>query len=258
MHNDDHLREELRATLGAIGAPRVNVHSILNRETRAETRLRPRMRAGYAVLAAALALAFLPIMHADALLAAVGSNVTAFLRVIGAPSGPPVPRTLMTRLQAASHPTDFASAASAVPFTLVAPAGLPQDARLVGMRLSTPGEWSAKTKRWSLGSKMVRWTYTRPDGRTFALTAQRYDPHARYFAYIWKTAEGAPAPKGAVKVVRYDRFSWRVGNAVMGATADGIDAAEIARIRRAMHGIPIPGIRTAGPHGGRRLQIVTH
>ncbi len=261
MLNDDILGSNVRAALTSQPAPPADLQAIMQREPRTAQTSPMRRRLGALAAAAVLAVVVLPLVHPQALLAAVSSDVRIVLRALHLPAGPPVSTAVLSRIRTGTHATTVAEASREVPFKLVPPAGLPAGARQSTMYLMHPGTWSAKTHQWSVGAPLVLWKFTRSNGTTFRLQAAKYDPHGRYFAYMWQTVEDAHGNvvtvKGHPELIRHEAFFWRNGDQVMSAfTGDGIKREEIAAIRRAMSGTAIPTVRTKGPQGGRRLMLV--
>jgi len=147
---------------------------------------------------------------------------------------PPAPASVESAMR--SQAGTLAAAEARVAFTIVPPAGLPQD--VVSERIVTvpTGVYSNIAHRWSVGAPAVYFIYKRASGREFTLLADRFDPR-----------EGAPSKRifDADERKWHDRFSWRNGDQIMSAVAgDGFGAAEIERIRAAMHGALVTGFDT--------------
>ncbi|MFN2448799.1 MAG: hypothetical protein ABR508_03260 [Candidatus Baltobacteraceae bacterium] len=88
----------------------------------------------------------------------------------------------------------------------------------------------------------VTFAYVRQDGRRFALIAHRYSPASGPVPRYIYDADAAPHFKrGVLQLVKHQSFIWRNDNQVTRAVAsEDISAAEIQRIRAAMHGTPLP------------------
>ncbi|MGB6984587.1 MAG: hypothetical protein WBD74_01285 [Candidatus Aquilonibacter sp.] len=129
-----------------------------------------------------------------------------------------------------------------VRFAIVAPAGLPADAGSPTIAVAPTGVYSRATRTWRVGPAIAMFWYKRNDGRTFGLSAApastQTSPPSKY------TFEDRGVDKaGNPILVKHQRFVWRNGDQIMTAIADdGLTAAEIATIRTAMHGVPIPGV----------------
>jgi hypothetical protein len=245
VSDDTSIAREVRAALIKETVPPVNLQAIHARPQAATVvnvrrPVYPRLIAAAAVLV--LAIVFVP--HAGTALAAAVRNVVAWV-------APPKP--LVKKLMHETKTVQTLAAAQAqVPFTIVAPAGLPDDARQTGIDAGPSGTWSSKTKSWTLGNGYAEFNYRRADGRVFRLHAERYDPRTVQSAYMWngdvRDASGKPQ--------RYDRFVWRNGDQMMAAVADGLTDVEIAHIREAMRGVPLPTVKDKGPHGGPRVYVI--
>jgi hypothetical protein len=136
----------------------------------------------------------------------------------------------------------LSEAQARVDFTLVAPAGVPSDASGPTIAVSPTGMYSRTTRTWSVGPAIARFAYKRSDGRTFSLSAEpasmQTSPPSKYM-FEDRGVDKAGNPI----LVKHDRFVWRNGDQIMTAIAgDGITPAEIATIRSAMHGTPVPGV----------------
>jgi hypothetical protein len=194
----------------------------------------------YRALAAAAAAAAIVLVAprvAPALTDAIEAQIQAILHWTPPPPAPPAVWSAMRPRTAT-----LAQAQSRVSFTIVAPEGLPKDAVSERIVTKAPGVYSKTTRSWSLGSPAVVFLYRRAGGRSFMLTADRYDPRSGPPSkYLFVDLDRAQ--NGHEVVLRRDVFTWRNGDQVMDAHVDeGISAPEIAAIRTAMHGTIVSGV----------------
>lgn len=240
MFSEPRISLALEAVMNTIEAPPVPLASI--RERAEGVVPAPVRRAAPLALPAAAAvvvmlLAIAVPLAGSGFVQSVEAQIEALLRWKPPPPAPPAVWSAMRQV-----PVTLAQARARVSFTLVPPAGIPRDVLSRLIYAAPPGVYSKKTHRWSVGAPIVTFVYRRAGGRLFSVGAGRFDP-----------AEGPPSKyrfedmdrsaNGREVILRRDVFTWRNGNQAMTATTgEGIDAAEIAAIRRAMHGVTIPGV----------------
>ncbi len=238
MFDDAVLRSRVIASIGAIAPPPVPLAQIQRRiasddapAPRAGTK---RWRPALVAAAAAVAICAAVPLVAPGVVQSVEERVAEILQWTPPPVPPPA--SLMAQLR--SSPVTLEAARARVPFALVAPAGLPADVASSSIRIAPTAVYVKATRTWRLGSPALHFDYRRSGGRTFSLTVDRFDPQTGpegRFMYedTGKVRDGMPV------LIRYERFAWRNGDQVTTAIADGIDAGEIARIRRAMNGVAL-------------------
>lgn len=244
MFTDATIAQMFKSMLSGIDVPPAPLSAIANRTAQVNAAPKRRSRLPLTVAAATAALLVLVTLPrlAPGLTQTVEQQVRALLRWT---PPPPAPKSVWS----AMRPLDetLATAQSHVSFTISPPAGLPRD--VVSEKVSTiaAGVYTKATHSWSVGSRVVTFTYRRADGRSFMLTARRFDsregPPSKYiFNADERDAHGLP--------VRHDVFTWRNGDQAMSAIAgEGVSAAEIAAIREAMHGVSIRGVWAPGSGG---------
>lgn len=237
MLRDAQISAGLRAMLDRIEVPPVALDAIHKRSAGMPRRERRRGGFSFALTAAAavLAVVALPTV-APGLTQSLEARIEAILRW---KPPPPAPAAVESAMR--SHTGTLAQAQARVNFAIVAPAGLPKDVVSETVTTVPTGVYSRITRSWSVGSPAVWFVYGRRGGSSFTLLADRFDPR-----------EGPPSKyvfldkgerNGHEVLERYDTFTWRNGDQVMSAASGkGLSAAEIGRIRAAMHGIPIPGV----------------
>ncbi len=134
-------------------------------------------------------------------------------------------------------------------FSLIAPVGLPAGALLVRIEITSIGTYDESTHAWRTGPKEVVFRYRRMDGRTFDITAQRYDGRALPGRYIFE--DRGPDAGGNPTLAKHERFAWRNGDQMTGSTAgSAISKEEILSMIRSMNGTPLtlpwPSSQTGG------------
>ena len=241
MYADSRIRSGLESMLHHIEVPPVPLLNIQQRMLRPRA-ITPRSTGSYVRTAAAAAIAAiavsLPIV-APSVVQSVRERIAAILQWTPPPVQPP--RWLTSSFT--QQRTTLAGAQTMVPFRIVPPAGLPRDVTSSTIQTSSTGLYVKATRSWQKGTPAVFFNYQRSQGRSFALLADRFDPQegppGKYmFLDTGKVRDGIPV------VIPFQKFTWRNGNQVMSAIADGISADEIAAIRTAMHGIVIPPAQT--------------
>ncbi len=159
----------------------------------------------------------------------------------------------------------FAQARLQADFALVAPAGLPPD--IAGLRIfSAPlAVWSQAKQAWSIGGRQITFRYTRRNGKSFDLTADRFSPRSGPVPRFMYEADVPNARHGEHPDVQqlldrivahpYEHFVWRNGSQELAATvSDALSADEIVRIRTAMNGIELPSYSGKRPGAERTVR----
>jgi hypothetical protein len=166
----------------------------------------------------------------------VVASYAAAYKVMGWAPPPAPPRSLEASL--ASRRLSLAAAQSKEPFTIVVPSGIPADATLSSIHTMPALVYDKTAHRWSKGTPAIDFRYKRSGRRQFELMAEEDDPRlGPTHRYIY---EARDLPGGKVELIKHERFQWRNGRQLMTAIEDdGIGAAEIQTIRRAMHGEPL-------------------
>lgn len=245
------LRNEVSAFVERVDVPEPNVAAIQAR-MRAQSELRkPATLRRLAPLAAAAAVVAVllgnPVLTRG-MVQTIEMRVAQILHWTPPPAAP-------QRVLANAHPqtVTLAQARSLVPFALREPAGLPEvtSAKIV---VETTPIYSRSAKRWESGTPAVIFSYVRPNGSKFELTAWKMDPGnvpSRYmFEETGTRADGMPILK------RHERYVWRNGDQMMTAIAgDGVTASEIAAIRAAMDGTPVATVWPPKAHDRVRLLV---
>jgi len=239
MFTDARIGTGLEAMFRGIDAPPVPLPEIQRKIAQPQRVSRHLSR--YLIPAAAAALA---------LVAAVPAISPAFVQSLEArirallPSHPP-PRSVTSAMR--TQTARLATAQSRVPFTIVSPAGLPNDVTSATISTTPTAVYSKATRSWRVGSPDVQFTYQRSGGRSFFLIADRFDPQVCLPGkYIFE--KDGTAPDGHSILTKREHFAWRNGNQLMEATEDeDISAPEIEAIRIAMHGIALPPRPTLTP-----------
>lgn len=257
---DEHtLRAELRACLSTQIVPALDLDGIYTKRAKLAQPARTQWtRRRFAAAAALVVAALLCMPQARAV---VADRLTEALHAMGIETGPPVPRSIVTALQTQTHAATFEEAAKDVDFGLTAPRGVPSDARLARIIVAPVAQREDRQNaRWEVGPHFVTFDYTRANGTSFSLDASRYDPAATLSAYLWKPAEDqkgdAVIQNGRVQSTRNTWLHWRNGDQLMSAVAnDALTESEALAIQNAMHGTPLPGVKTTKPHAGRVLRI---
>lgn len=252
MFTDARIRSGLDDMMRSIPAPPVPmraVDALLERPP-----VHQRTASGYSRFALATAaiiallLVALPSL-APAFVQSLEARYRAALQALGGSAPPPVPQRVLSKLTAQS--ADLTSAQSRVGFRLVPPAGLPADVSTARIRTVPAGVYSVKAHAWQAGPMEVHFSYRRSGGRAFMLIAEPYDPHGEMPGrYMFEATD--TLKNGRPVLLKHEHFAWRNGNQMMSATeGNGLSAAEIGSIRRAMHGVPLR-LRAlhAAPSGG--------
>jgi hypothetical protein len=252
MFTEARIAAGLDAMLSQIDAPPAPLMQIRERAGRkpSVSRRRGHILWPATAVAAALVLVLVAPGVAPGFVQSVEGQIEALLRW---KPPPPAPKSVWSAMR--PIPVTLAEAQAHVPFRIVPPRGLPRDVRGQKIYAGSPGVFSAGTHSWSLGAPFVSFVYRRAGGRSFSLMATRY------------TAGGEPPSKymfedmdrkthGRELILRRDKFTWRNGDQVMTAIADGgIEAAEIVAIRSAMGGTEIPGVYRPPQRGGTVTQV---
>lgn len=223
------LREGVHAVIDAIDVPPAPIGAILERGV-AVRNPRPFARGLAIGIAACLALAIIVAPSISWSYAqSIASRVAAILHWTPPPSAP---RALLSTMHV--HDVSFARARAMVAFHLVAPVGLPRDARLSSILVIPTAHYSAKTKTWNRSANAVVFNYARRSGRTLHLMASAYSPMHAASKYMF--VQVGAKPDGMPILRRFEQFAWRNGDQAITTMDDGISAGEIARIRDAMRG----------------------
>jgi hypothetical protein len=236
MLSDSAIRGAFAAMVDSIEAPPVPMAAIDRCRALPGPRSEARFLRPAIAVAAALAIAASLPAVAPGLVQSAEQRIAQILGWTPPKVGPT--SSLMSQLR--RTPATLASARARVPFTLVAPTGLPGDAALASISIARSGIYTKATHTWSVGSNYVTFTYRRAHGRTFSLLADEYDPQTGPPGKYMFVEAGA-GPGGQEKLVRRRQFQWRNGDQVIKATAsDSLSAAEIEAIQKAMNGTPVP------------------
>lgn len=235
MFSETRIAAAAQRYIAAMTVPTAPTHEILRRTGHREERDRMRFYIA-GILAAAVALVVAAPRMAPGFMQTVEQQVETILRWT-----PPPPAPARVESAMRSQSVTLAQARARVDFTIVPPDGLPHDARLESIVATPTGVYSNITHRWSVGDPAVSFVYRRRDAGSFTLVAERFDsrqgPPSKYiFADLGER-------NGHALLVRHERFVWRNGDQIMSAVADDrLSPREIARIRAAMSGIPLPGV----------------
>ncbi len=256
MFTEERIGTGLRVLIYGLEAPPVPLKAIFAKI--AAPQRRPRISQyswRFAVaLAAVVAMIFAAFPSTSvAVMQTIEARYRAALEAMGGSAPPPVPTAVLSSLP--SLPATLASAQSRVPFTIVAPSGLPKDVVSTSIRTIGTGIYSKRTHSWRAGSADVTFAYRRTDGRSFELIADVYDPQAELPPkYMFEAMD--PALNGRPVLIRHEHFAWRNGNQVMLATeGTGITKDEILAIQRAMRGIALPRRDLHAPASGRSTKM---
>jgi hypothetical protein len=236
MFTEARIAAGLHAMMREIEAPPVPLAEIRRRVAELP-RERPRAAGFYlaAAAAAAIAIVTLPVV-APGFVQSLEAQIEAILRWTPPPAPPASIESTMR-----PHIGTLTQAQARVAFTIVAPAGLPKDVVSETIATTPTGVYSKATGSWSVGGPCVRFTYKRRGGLSLTLLADRFDPRTGPPSKYIFLDEGER--NGHEVLLRRKVFTWRNGDQVMSTTEGaGFSATDIARIRSAMHGIPIPGV----------------
>jgi hypothetical protein len=236
--------------IGAIEAPPVPTRDILRKMAQPQPvvrRVSSEFRFAIAA-AAAIAIAFMmfPAGAVGLVQTIVVESYHAAYRVMGW-TPPPNPRKSL-RSPAMSQNVTLQSARALVPFTIVPPAGLPNDVVSSRIAMVSVKVYSKTTHSWQIGSPSVSFAYRRAGGRSFSLLAGRFDPQTGPPPKYMFAAEDLPG--GKVALHKLPHFARRNGDQIISVTEDGISAGEIDAIRVAMRGTPVPGAEGSRLHSG--------
>lgn len=237
MYDNARISDAFASLLGHTAAPPAPMARICERL--ASPQPVPRSRGWMLGLAAAAAAALaltLPRV-APALTDAIEAQIHQILQW---KPPPPAPRRVWSAMR--PKPMSLAEAQARVDFTILPPAGLPRDVASESIAATAPGLYSKTTRSWSVGNPIVMFTYRREGGRSFMLTATRYDarsgPPSKYVFEDMDRKEN-----GREVILRRDVFTWRNGDQSMSVVADeGITNEEAVAIRTAMNGVPVAAV----------------
>jgi hypothetical protein len=238
MVADSELAGKFSSALGSIDVPDVPLAQIYQRMREGAAPQRVRFVVP-AIAAAAIAIVITVPIFAPAVTQTLEQKIEQIIHWSPPSVPPPASVTDAMRPQTVS----LQHAQARVNFTIVAPAGVPSDASRPKITVGPTGVFSRKSRTWSVGPSVVIFSYTRPGGRSFVLSAEaassQTTPPSKYVfdADVKRfDASGNPIP------VKFERFVWRNGDQIMTVIAEDISATEIAAIRTAMHGTPIPTV----------------
>lgn len=248
MVSDAQIREGFAAMLQSIDTPGAPLEQIHRRMRGPSSIHHDRRPFAIAAAAAVLILALSLPIASPGVVQTLEAKISAILHWT-----PPTERPPASVYQAMKPQTvSLKEAQARVHFTIVSPAGVPSDATGPTISAAPTGVYSRTTHTWSVGPTILRFVYKRSDGRSFGVSAaaassQTTPPSKYVFEDRGVDKAGNPI------LVRHERFAWRNGDQIMAAVVgDGISSAEIASIRSAMHGTPVPGVWPP-QHGADRV-----
>lgn len=255
MYSDAQINDSMIKMMRAFDVPTVPLQAIAQRIAQPQVEERRPMRASRFALSTAAAAAIAAVALATAspaFVQALEDRYSAALRALGITPPPPAPKRLVSSLT--SQRVTLAAAQSQVPFTIVAPEGLPRDAGTATITTSKTGVYSNVSHTWHTGTAAVTFTYHREDGRSFSLLADHFDATAEPPAkYIYEAKDG---PNNQVTLVKHEHFAWRNGEQIMTAIAgEGISSSEILAIQRAMRGVALTLRDTGTPQTGSSIKL---
>jgi hypothetical protein len=249
MPTDTHIRDAAHLMMGSIAVPAVPyalIHKRAAQRRPIAEAVRPHRRR---VAIAALGLALIP---------AVGYSIVRYetrsreaLQAHGGWAPPPPPAAVVARL--APHAVTLSQAQAEAGFSLTAPGGLPADAALLRIEMSPTGMYDGSSHQWHAGPAAVVFLYRRTDGRTFAMTAQRYNAHSLPGRYIFE--DRGPDAHGDPILVKHERSAWTNGDQLMLVTEDGLSKDEAIAIAHAMNGTVLK-LPLHTPHSGGTLRLI--
>ena len=257
MFDDAAISRSMDAALRGIPVPPLPLRAIVDK-MRAPALPPARRHAGY-VRGAVAAAAVLGILagaypaKSVAVIQSLEARYRAALQALGGTAPPPVPDAVVKSLNA--QRVTLAQARSGVSFSLVAPAGLPGDVTASRIELTGTGVYAKATHVWRKDGNAVTFTYTRTNGRSFNLLADKYDPrNGLPGKYMFEAKD--PGADGRPVLVRHEHFAWRNGDQIMSATAGpGITRDEILKIERAMNGVPLALRNLHMPQTGSQSKV---
>ena len=176
MLADAEILSGLQAMFDAIDVPPVCYDRIVEKIDSAAPRRTFHWQ--HAALGAAAVMAIAMLAFPSATLAVLEGVVVkgeqAIIKVIGwtPPPRPPAKLASSVRTQIST----LGAAQLQVHFTIVPPAGLPSDAKPLGIRTTPVLVYSNVTRSWSKGAPSVWFLYRRSNGDTVTLLADVYDP----------------------------------------------------------------------------------
>lgn len=262
MHADARISAGFESMMNGIAVPPAPIEAIMALVPSVEApslarRSAPRIGA----IAASIAVALLVPFAVPGFAQTIGSNLNAILNDLVNGKRPAMSmaehqsfKANMKGIRGLGH-TTVAKAQAHVKFTIVPPAGLPADINSQRIAVAAGMAYSTKDKRWTPTPAQVDFSFVRTDGQTFMLVAQRDGTGVMpVYTYIYELVKDA---KGILVLVRRQQFAWRNGDQVMSTfTGPGINAKEIAAIRDAMHGTPLPTVTTAGPRSSSGVTVI--
>lgn len=256
MFTDAQISAALETMIHGIDPPPVPLPDIRRKMSQSQPVLRYASRSVRLAIATAAVIAIIVVTfpsNSAALVQNVEARYRAALQAMGGIAPPPAPESLVSALSQQS--ATRAAARSRVPFTVIPPAGLPNDIVSAKIQTVPTGVYSRATHSWRVGRPAVTFIYRRTGGRSFDLIADRFDPQSESPSkYIFEAKE--PGPDGRPVLVKHEHFAWRNGSQIMTAVeGGGISASEIAAIRIAMHGVALPRREPRAPESGTSLKL---
>lgn len=241
MYTDARISAGLETMVRGIDAPPVPLSAIQRKIEQAQAAARhplPFLRLGIATAGIIAVISVVFPSYSLSFVQTIEARYRAALQERGGIAPPPVPESLVSTLR--SQSATLAAAQSRVPFTIVAPAGLPNDITSSKIVTTATGVYSKINHSWRVGSPAVSFIYRRTHGRSFTLQADRFDPQDGMPPKYMFLAED-PAPDGQPVLVRHENVAWRNGSQIMTVIEDeNISAPEIEAIRVAMQGVTVP------------------
>lgn len=257
MFTDARIGAALKRMVTAIDAPPVPLLEIQGKISQPQTVVRSVPRYLQLALATAAMIAIAVLAFPSNSLGVVQTIEARYRAVVQAMGGiPPAvapPKSLLPALSPQNAtPT---TAQSRVSFKLVTPAGLPHDIVSAKIQTTPVAVYSKTAHAWGVGSKIVTYYYDRAGGRSFDLTAERYNPREPPARYMFEAKD--PTADGRPVIIKHEKFAWRNGNQTMTVVeGEGITASEIEAIRVAMHGVALPTRELHTPTSGTRFIIL--
>lgn len=257
MFADARIRAALHAMIRGIDAPPVPLPHIQRKLSQPQPSLRYTSRYLRLTIATVAVMAVLVVALpsiSPALVQSIEARYRAALQAMGGIAPPPAPESLVSALSPQN--ATLATAQSRVRFTIVPPAGLPNDIASEKIQTTPTGVYSKITRSWRVGSPVVSFFYRRAGGRSFMLIADRFDPQSQLPSkYMFEAKD--PAPDGRPVLVKHEMFAWRNGNQIMTVVEGrGISGSEIKAIRAAMHGVVLAQRGLHVPASGTSLKFL--
>jgi hypothetical protein len=240
MSTDARISSALATIIHGIEVPPAPLRDILRRSEQPQSlpqQTPPYFRIAIAAMAALIIIA-IP-FRSPGLVQSVEARIAAILQWT---PPPPPPKSVTSAMR--SQTATLAAAQARVPFTIAAPAGLPNDVKSETIVTTPTAIYYKTTHSWRVGTPAIDFVYHRAGGRSFSLMADQLDartgPQPKYVF----DADSLTVRGGHVALVKHENFAWSNGNQVMTVIADGISVREIEAIRVAMRGVPLPLAQT--------------